>query len=316
MRCRIIPTSSAPPTLPARRAQAKAPVPAVVAVGGGGGGCNTARIVQQALRKDPLVRTAVEDAHRTGKAVMLWNGDWVRSGGQDGKGLSAVREAIMWEVAFSPEACRNQRQHGLVLLSLADGSTRFAIGSGDWRWSDLLGVHRRRPLSRTRTGRTGPARSGPHFTVSRHHHQNDAAVLRPVGAGLVVGDRVGLAVGDGRHAVQRHAMLVHEQAHGFGPLFTQPLIGRIRSGGIGVALDFQIDIAVVVLQLVGKVASGAARLPWKAWSCRGELHRIVRQDHGVKELAFGQLAGGGGAVQRILGGLVELGQMGLMLVQC
>jgi hypothetical protein len=30
--------------------------------------------------------------------------------------------------------------HGLVLLSLADGGTRFAIGWGEWRWSDLLGV--------------------------------------------------------------------------------------------------------------------------------------------------------------------------------
>jgi hypothetical protein len=108
--------------------------------GAGGSGCDMARAVQQALRRDPLVRAAVEDANRLGKAIMLWNGDWVRSGEQDGKGLSAVREAIMWEVAFAPEACRNQRVHGLVLLSLADGVTRFAIGSGDWRWSDLLGV--------------------------------------------------------------------------------------------------------------------------------------------------------------------------------
>lgn len=100
-----------------------------------------ARAVQRALRSDPLVHAAVEDANRLGKAVMLWNGDWVRTSGQDGKGLSAVREAIMWEVAFTPVACRNQRMHGLVLLSLADGSTRFAVGSGDWRWSDLLGVH-------------------------------------------------------------------------------------------------------------------------------------------------------------------------------
>lgn len=99
-----------------------------------------ARAVQQALQRDPLVRAAVEDANRLGKAIMVWNGDWVRSGGQDGKGLSAAREAIMWEVAFAPEACRNQRMHGLILLSLADGRTRFAIGSGDWRWSDLLGV--------------------------------------------------------------------------------------------------------------------------------------------------------------------------------
>src|SRR5689334_20471131 len=64
--------------------------------GGGGGGCDIARAIQQALRRDPRVRVAVQDANRIGKAVMLWNGDWVRTGGQDGKGLSAVREAIMW----------------------------------------------------------------------------------------------------------------------------------------------------------------------------------------------------------------------------
>jgi hypothetical protein len=108
--------------------------------GGGGGGCDMARAVQQALRRDSLVRAAVEGANRLGKAIMLWNGDWVQTGGQDGKGLSAAREAIMWEVAFAPVACRNQRMHGMVLLSLADGSTRFAVGSGEWRWSDLLGV--------------------------------------------------------------------------------------------------------------------------------------------------------------------------------
>jgi hypothetical protein len=110
--------------------------------GGGGGTCDMARAVQQALRRDPMVRAAVEDAHRAGKAIMVWNGDWVRNGDQDGKGLSAVREAISWEVAFAPAACRNTRMHGLVLLSLADGGTRFAVGSGDWRWSDLLGVRR------------------------------------------------------------------------------------------------------------------------------------------------------------------------------
>jgi hypothetical protein len=114
--------------------------------GQGGSGCNTAALVQRALRRDPRVRTAVADAHRLGKAVLLWNGNWVRTGEQVGKGLSAVREVIMWEVAFAPAACRNRREHGLILLSLADGSTRFAIGATDWRWSDLLGV----PVSRRR----------------------------------------------------------------------------------------------------------------------------------------------------------------------
>jgi hypothetical protein len=106
--------------------------------GPAGGACDMARRVQSALRKDPLVQAAV--AGSAGKATMVWNGDWVRSRGEDGKGLAAVREAIMWEIAFAPQACRSQPVHGLVLISLngAAGSARLAVGAGEWRWSDLL----------------------------------------------------------------------------------------------------------------------------------------------------------------------------------
>ena len=75
-----------------------------------------------------------------GKAIKVWDGDWVKSTGEDGKGLAAVREAIMWEIAFAPAACRAEPVHGLVLLSLKGtaGSSRLAVGLGEWRWSDLL----------------------------------------------------------------------------------------------------------------------------------------------------------------------------------
>jgi len=100
--------------------------------------CDMARLLQSALRKDPLVQAAVAGA--AGKAIMVWDGDWVRNAGEDGKGLAAVREAILWEVAFAPEACRAEPVHGLVLLSMgqAGGSTRLALGQPAWRWSDLL----------------------------------------------------------------------------------------------------------------------------------------------------------------------------------
>ena len=110
--------------------------------GGGGGVCDMATRVQVALRKDPLVRAALAGA--AGKAAMVWNGDWVRGQGEDGKGLAAVREAIMWEIAFAPPACRAQSMRGLVVLSLNEtaGSARLAVGTGEWRWSDLLALNR------------------------------------------------------------------------------------------------------------------------------------------------------------------------------
>ncbi len=102
-----------------------------------GGLCNMAQRVQTALRKDPLVQSALVGAG--GRALMVWDGSWVRAHGEDGNGLAALREAVMWEIAFSPEACRAQRMHGLVLFSLGGGA-RVAVGTGDWRWSDMVTV--------------------------------------------------------------------------------------------------------------------------------------------------------------------------------
>jgi len=110
--------------------------------GGGGRPCNMAHWLQTELRKDRSVKAALSDSG--GKAIRVWNGDWVRHGEQEGNGLAQVREAIMWHVAFAPEACRAEPVRGLVLLSLADGpgSTRIVMGSGNWRWSDLLHARR------------------------------------------------------------------------------------------------------------------------------------------------------------------------------
>jgi len=54
-----------------------------------------------------------------------------------------VREAIIWEIAFAPPACRAEPMHGLMLISLNDssGTARLAVGHGEWRWSDLLALH-------------------------------------------------------------------------------------------------------------------------------------------------------------------------------
>ena len=99
-----------------------------------------AQRLQDVLRRDPLAQAAV--ARLDGKAVMIWNGDWVWLPGEDGKGLAAVRQALMWEIAFAPSSCRNETMHGLVVISpRGAGSARLAMGLGEWRWSDLLTPH-------------------------------------------------------------------------------------------------------------------------------------------------------------------------------
>lgn len=107
--------------------------------GAGGGSCDMLRRLQDALRRDRRVQSAVAEAHR-GRPLLVWNGDWVRHGVQEGDGLAAVREAIAWEVGFAPQACRTQAMRGLVLISLSDqpGASRLALGSAAWRWSDLV----------------------------------------------------------------------------------------------------------------------------------------------------------------------------------
>ncbi|HET9159273.1 MAG TPA: hypothetical protein VFN88_01560, partial [Caulobacteraceae bacterium] len=110
--------------------------------GGSGGGCNMVRLLQAALRRDARIQAAVAEAHRTGtgRAMLVWNGDWVRHPTQDGLGLAQIKEAILVEVGFAPAACKTEPVHGMVVISLSDapGSPRLALGGGSWRWSDLL----------------------------------------------------------------------------------------------------------------------------------------------------------------------------------
>lgn len=116
--------------------------------GAGGGRCDMLARLQAAVREDPEVRAAITQAH-TGasagsRAILVWDGDWLQSPGQLGKGLAGVRQAISVEVAFAPAACRTERLRGLALISLADGpgAPRLALGAGSWSWDDL--VSRRR----------------------------------------------------------------------------------------------------------------------------------------------------------------------------
>lgn len=114
--------------------------------GSGGGSCDMVRWVQDAVRDDQAVRRAViaasQDMDANGRAILVWNGDWLQSRNQAGKGLAGVRQAIALEVAFAPAECKSQRMTGLAVLKLEDrpGGAQLALGKGSWRWSDLLGA--------------------------------------------------------------------------------------------------------------------------------------------------------------------------------
>jgi hypothetical protein len=114
--------------------------------GTGSGRCDMVERLQTVLRRDANIRAVAASAHSSlsgGRgALLVWNGDWLRNPGQEGKGLAGLRQAIAVEVAFAPAACRNQTVDGLVLIRLGDapGDPRLALGAGRWRWSDLLGL--------------------------------------------------------------------------------------------------------------------------------------------------------------------------------
>ena len=104
------------------------------------------RRLQDALRGDAEVRAAIDAASRrlnaSGRAIQVWDGDWLQNGAEAGKGLAGVRQAIAMEVAFAPADCRAEPMRGLVLLSLGEGAaaSRVALGTSAWRWSDLLEI--------------------------------------------------------------------------------------------------------------------------------------------------------------------------------
>lgn len=111
--------------------------------GAGDGGCDMVRWLQDALRDDPEVRAAVTRAQGEvgpGRALLVWNGEWIRNPGEAGEGLAGVRQAIAMEVAFAPQACRAQPMRGLVLIRFSDaaGGPRLVLGKGAWRWGDML----------------------------------------------------------------------------------------------------------------------------------------------------------------------------------
>ena len=130
---------------PALTGDAPALASSGVAVGGAGATCPWVPLLRQALEGDLAARAALARIPRPSRsvanAVMLWDGRWIpaeRLGGPTA--LNAVRAAITRALTTGPEVCRSEVVLGPVFVPLLDreGTLVLALGSGEWRGTDLL----------------------------------------------------------------------------------------------------------------------------------------------------------------------------------
>lgn len=117
---------------------------AVAAAGAKGETCQLTAWLQQALQNDPQVRAALalmpRRALSLSNALMLWDTGWVQGDPKAAANLAAVRAAVLAGVRAAPAGCQSAPVRGPEIMTLNDpsGTTVIAIGSGEWRWQDLL----------------------------------------------------------------------------------------------------------------------------------------------------------------------------------
>jgi hypothetical protein len=113
---------------------------------GEAGGCALSARTAEAITKDPAAMAelaALPPAYRTSAdAVMLWNGNWLAS--EQGSVVSPVtpllRRTVEQVVAEASPECRAAPTEGPQFMAIPEPgrTTILVIGSGTWRWSDLL----------------------------------------------------------------------------------------------------------------------------------------------------------------------------------
>lgn len=89
-----------------------------------------------ALSHDPAVQPALTAVMaEPARAVMIWDGHWSAAAG-----MQVVRRVVAATISVQPVACRNEIQVGprLIFVSVPDTTISIVVGSGTWRWNDLL----------------------------------------------------------------------------------------------------------------------------------------------------------------------------------
>jgi hypothetical protein len=107
--------------------------------------CHYAQVLQTALQGDDEVRRALALIPRASRsvanAIMVWNGQWVPVPGSGGDGsLAPVRAAIVNSLASTSAECLTRVNTGPLFVTIPGfpDTTVLALGSGQWRASDLI----------------------------------------------------------------------------------------------------------------------------------------------------------------------------------
>ncbi len=110
-----------------------------------GGACDLTAPVQAALQADEAVMASLptipSEQRSVANAITVWNQNWLAPDGHlDANAMVAIRDVVAGVIAMSSPECRLQPQGGprLIILPGEPKNTVLALGSGEWRWQDLL----------------------------------------------------------------------------------------------------------------------------------------------------------------------------------
>lgn len=115
------------------------------AAGAPGAPCQLADLLQQSLRGDLRVAAALTQLPRSDRSVanalILWDGAWVYPADmRDRPALDSLRAAIVDRLQFARSDCLARPNAGPVFLLIprTQETVVLTVGSGEWRWSDLM----------------------------------------------------------------------------------------------------------------------------------------------------------------------------------
>lgn len=107
--------------------------------------CGVTDRLQRGLTGTPAVQAVLArvplDERSVANAVVIWSDRWTSSDLLGGDAVAQpIRQVLTEQIALVSAACRNLVLRGprLLVLPTTGGPTVLAVGSGEWRWSDLL----------------------------------------------------------------------------------------------------------------------------------------------------------------------------------